>query len=173
MQLMDGVLKEIADLKFKDVKQYESRGRSIFADHFIIATADNTVQMEAARNNLVEFMKKNGIRLKNPMEDWHGGWCLLDFGNIIVHIFMEESRRFYDLDSLFESYNFNPADIVETPAKGKTDKKEKKPGKRKAAKKKPAGKKAPAKKVRASKPAAKKTVKKKPAKKTNLKKKKK
>lgn len=161
MQMMDGLLEEISRLKFKNIKIYESRGKSIFADHFVVATADNSVQMDAARNNLVAYMKKHGIRLKNPMEEWHGGWCLLDFDNIIVHIFMEESRRFYDLDSLFESYNYNPADIVETPVKpvkqNKSEvKKERKSGGKKPVAKKAAGKKAAPKKVKSKKSALKK-----------------
>jgi ribosome-associated protein len=156
MEQLQGLLKEIEDLKFGNIKVYESKGKSIFADHFIVATAESTVQMEAARSNLMDYMKKHGIRLKNPMEDWHGGWCLLDFGNIIVHFFMEESRRFYDLDSLFESYNFDPKDIVESPMKKEAKKKAKKAAKKAA-------------KSKAKKTAAKKTARKaaaKPAKKT-------
>lgn len=142
MEHLNALLNEIESLKFRDIRVYESRGKSIFADHFIVATAESTIQMDAARHKLMESMKKHGIHLKNPMEGWHGGWCLLDFGNIIVHLFMEESRRFYDLDSLFESYNFDPRDMVEAPAKktgrkaaGKTAAKGKK-----AKKKAPAGK---------------------------------
>jgi ribosomal silencing factor RsfS len=67
--------------------------------------------MESARNNLIETMGMRSYYLHNPIEDWRGGWCLLDFGDIIIHIFLEEKRSFYNLEDLFETAGFKLKDI--------------------------------------------------------------
>ncbi len=143
MNLLKPLLEEIRRLKMTDIRLYDSRGHSIFADHFLIATAASVIQMEAARNSLVDLMKKNHVRLRNPMENFRGGWCLLDFGNIIVHLFLEETRQFYGLDSLFESRRFDLDSIRDAAAKKKTKtKKTVSGGKSPAKRKKPPARKA-------------------------------
>jgi ribosome-associated protein len=106
MDLIEGILKELARLKLRDIKAYDPNGKSILADYFFLSTADSIIQLEAVRNNLIRYMKNNKISLKNGMEEWHGGWCLLDFGEIIIHIFLEERRSFYQIDRLMESSEY-------------------------------------------------------------------
>jgi ribosome-associated protein len=150
MKLLSGLLKEMESIKIKDIAFYDAVGKSIFADIYVISTADSMIQIESARNKLIEYMKKNNTFLKNPMEEWHGGWCLLDFGNTIVHIFLEEMRSFYDLESLFQGAGFKPKKLTEMQ-----------PAVKKAPVKKAAGKPVKSKKsVKNTVKAAKKTVRK-------------
>ncbi len=109
MKLLTGIIKEIEKLKIRDIKVYNGLGKSMLADYFIVSTADSIIQLEAVRNKLIDYMDKHKVILKNPMEEWHGGWSLLDFGDIIVHTFLEELRSFYDIDSLLtgESYHID------------------------------------------------------------------
>ncbi len=106
MSLSLALTKELENLKIYDIYLYDAENKSILADYFVVSTADSLVQMEAARNKLVEMMKKHRIALKNPQEEWHGGWCLLDFGNIVANILLKELRSFYDLDNLFAQSGF-------------------------------------------------------------------
>ncbi len=110
MDLILEILKEMNRLKLLDIKIFNSNGNSILANYFFISTAESIIQLEAVRNNLIRQMKNNGIGLKNGMEEWHGGWCLLDFGDIIIHVFLEERRSFYQIDRLMESAGYIPVE---------------------------------------------------------------
>lgn len=111
MNILNGLISELETFKVRNISLYEAEGKSILADYFIVSTVDSVTQMEAARSKLMDYMWKFKIPLKNPQEDWHGGWCLLDFGNIIVHMFLEETRSFFDIDTLLKSENFNLEEI--------------------------------------------------------------
>ncbi len=121
MELIEGITGELARLKLRDIKLYISGGKSILADYFFVATADSIVQLEAARNNLIRCMKDREINIKNSLEEWHGGWCLLDFGNIIVNIFLEERRSFYQLERLFEGAGYETEPAAEESLKKKEE----------------------------------------------------
>ena len=75
-------------------------GISVMADYFVIADAENNNQLQAIADNVEEQMMKNGnhCRVEGKSES---GWVLLDFGDIIVHIFNKEDRLFYDLERLW------------------------------------------------------------------------
>ena len=112
MYLLSGILEECDRLKIRDIKIFNAEGVSTLADYFIIATSDSTVQMEAIRSRLIEYLRDYKIRLKNPIEDWRGGWCLMDFGNIIINVMMDEMRSFYNLESLFEGAGYKKMERI-------------------------------------------------------------
>jgi ribosome-associated protein len=111
MDLISGIYNELESLKLKDINIYDSGGKSILADYFIVSSSDSIVQLEAVRNNLIRYMKNFKILLRNGMEEWHGGCCLLDFGDIIIHIFLDERRSFFQIDRLMESSGYAPVAI--------------------------------------------------------------
>lgn len=119
MDILRGLIREIEKLKIRDIKTYDMTGKSILADYFIVSTADSVVQLESIRSKLIDYMWKHKIGLKNPLEEWHGGWSLLDFGNIIVHTFLEELRSFYNIDGLLESSTFDNDKIAELKLQNK------------------------------------------------------
>jgi ribosome-associated protein len=74
---------------------------SIIADYFIIATAANGIQLNAIANATEEFLEKHGIKL-NHMEGYRESkWVLLDFGVIIIHLFLQEERELYNLERIW------------------------------------------------------------------------
>jgi ribosome-associated protein len=101
-QTVKTVVHDLEKLKLTDIKSYDLSRKSIIADYFVIATAESLMQLDAARNRLLETLGKLGIRLRNPLEGFDGGWLLLDFGNVIIHVFLEEMRAFYHLDAILE-----------------------------------------------------------------------
>ncbi|MCX7881691.1 MAG: ribosome silencing factor [Brevinematales bacterium] len=96
------VIEEIQKLKVRSLRIVDASGYSLLADMFVIGTVDSVVQLEAVRNRLIEEMEKHGWMLKNPLESWEGGWLLLDFGDMIFHLMLEELRSFYGIDTLIE-----------------------------------------------------------------------
>ena len=79
-----------------DLYQLSSMG-----DYFIIADGSNRNQVQALCDNVEEYMHKAGAKLKNREGYANGGWILLDYYDIIIHIFVEEERSFYDLEHIW------------------------------------------------------------------------
>ncbi len=84
------------DIKIINIKEVSSMG-----DYLIIADGSNKNQVQAMCDNVEEFMHKAGYNLKNREGYAVGGWILLDYYDIIIHIFVEENRSFYDLEHIW------------------------------------------------------------------------
>ena len=87
------------DQKFgKDIVVLDIREISSIADYFIITEAGNPNQVQAMVDEVGLVMDKYGVGLSHIEGMQKSDWVLMDFGDIIVHIFNEESRKFYDLE---------------------------------------------------------------------------
>ena len=87
------------DQKFgKDIVVLDISNISAIADYFVITEAGNPNQVKAMVDGVEEAMYKHGISLRHIEGVQRADWVLMDFGDIIVHIFNEESRAFYDLE---------------------------------------------------------------------------
>ena len=91
----------IEDKKGEDIKVLDLGGLSNIADYFIIASGSNVNQLRAMADNVEEKLFKEGYRLHHSEGYSGGAWVLLDFGNIIVHLFNREERDFYSLDRVW------------------------------------------------------------------------
>ena len=91
----------IADFKAKDIKAYDVRGLTLVADAFVLCTATSEPQFRAVINGVRSQMRNIGVKPLNVEGAVHGGWTILDYSTIIVHVFREEARTFYDLDGLW------------------------------------------------------------------------
>lgn len=94
--------KQASDILLLDVREQTS-----IADYFVIATVDNERQAQAIENDLLEQLKlKQNIRpLGIEGIENRSGWTLLDYGDVIVHLFTEETRDYYDLEELWAKAN--------------------------------------------------------------------
>jgi ribosome-associated protein len=72
-----------------------------FTDYFVICTGNSSRQTQAIADEVVEHLKASGVRPLNTEGYKNAEWILIDFGAFVVHIFTEESRRFYDLERLW------------------------------------------------------------------------
>jgi ribosome-associated protein len=72
-----------------------------FTDYFVICTGNSSRQTQAIADEVVERLKESGVRTLNTEGYKNAEWILIDFGAFVVHIFTEESRRFYDLERLW------------------------------------------------------------------------
>lgn len=87
--------------KARDIKAYDLRGLTVMADVFIICSASSEPQVKAIYSSIREGMKEIGVRPRHAEGTPAVGWLLIDFGNIVVHVFREKARQFYDLDGLW------------------------------------------------------------------------
>lgn len=91
----------LEDKKAIDVKVIDIQGVSVIADYFIIASGTNRNQVQAMSDNVSEMLGKAGYEPKQ-VEGYNGAnWILMDYRDIVVHIFSEEDRLFYDLERIW------------------------------------------------------------------------
>ena len=91
----------LADKKGEDIRVIDIAGISVLADYFIIATGTNANQIKAMADEVEEKLGRAGFMLKQKEGYEHANWVLLDFGDVIVHIFDKENRFFYDLERIW------------------------------------------------------------------------
>lgn len=98
----------LAEKKGEDIKVIDISEISVMADYFIVTNGNSASQMDALVENVEEQMHRTGHRLKQREGSKGGAWVLLDYGDVIVHIFDKESRSFYNLERIW-----NDGKIVE------------------------------------------------------------
>ena len=80
---------------------FDVGGSCSFADFFLILSGTSTRQTQALSGHLEETLRKQGIRLRGIEGVETGQWILMDYDEVIVHIFFESIRGFYDLEGLW------------------------------------------------------------------------
>lgn len=94
-------IKALDDKKGEDISIIDISEVSVVADYFIIAGGSNRSQIQAMADNVDEILGKNGGSLRQIEGYDAGNWVLLDFSDVIVHIFDKENRLFYDLERIW------------------------------------------------------------------------
>lgn len=91
----------LQDKKGEDVKIIDIREVSVLADYFIIASGSNGNQVQAMADNVEEMLGKAGY-VSAQIEGYDSAnWILMDYKDIIVHVFCREDRLFYDLERIW------------------------------------------------------------------------
>ena len=85
----------------EDIKIIDIRSISVLADYFIIADGNNKNQVQAMVDNVEEQLGRAGFEPKQVEGVRNSSWILMDYGDVIVHVFDEENRLFYDLDRIW------------------------------------------------------------------------
>ena len=93
--------KALDDKKGEDIKVIDISQISVLADYFIIANGTNDSQVKAMVEAVEEELDKEGFTVRQREGYGLGNWVLLDFGEIIVHVFDKENRLFYDLERIW------------------------------------------------------------------------
>ena len=90
-----------SDKQASDILLLDARGVCSFADYFVICSGDSDRQIEAIRDEVGHMLKREGILPRHYEGTVDSGWLLIDFGDIIVHIFAPFEREYYQLDELW------------------------------------------------------------------------
>lgn len=91
----------LEDKKAEDIKVIDISEVSVLADYFIIAGGSNRSQIQAMCDNVDEKLGRAGFPSKQTEGYDTANWVLLDFGDVIVHIFDKENRLLYDLERIW------------------------------------------------------------------------
>ena len=90
-----------SDKQAEDIVMLDIRELTAFADYFVIMSAESRRQLEALREDIVKALKDSGISLYHSEGTAQAGWILLDYSNVIIHLFGTEEREYYRLDQLW------------------------------------------------------------------------
>ena len=93
--------KAIDDKKGQDIKIIDIHNVSVIADYFVIASGTNSNQVQAIVENVEEQLGRAGFEAKQIEGNRNSSWILMDYGDVIVHVFDEENRLFYDLERIW------------------------------------------------------------------------
>lgn len=96
------MVETILDKKGSDITLLDIREQAVFADYFLICSGDSDRQLRALARSIAEDAKKEaGVPAMGIEGDPEHGWVLIDFGDLIVHLFSPEKRNYYDLEDLW------------------------------------------------------------------------
>ncbi|MEY8516107.1 ribosome silencing factor [Lachnospiraceae bacterium 29-84] len=88
--------------KAEDIRVIDISEVSTIADYFIIATGTNTNQIQALVDAVDEALVKNGQSARQVEGSRNSSWVLMDYNDIIIHLFSREDRLFYDLERIWK-----------------------------------------------------------------------
>lgn len=91
----------LEDKKAEDVRIIDISQISTIADYFIIADGSNKSQIQAMADNVSEILGRAGVTVRQIEGYQNANWILMDFQDIIIHIFDRENRLFYDLERIW------------------------------------------------------------------------
>ena len=100
-QMAKIAVEALKEKKGYDIKLIDISEISVLADYFIIANGGNANQVQAMVDNVEEQMYKAGFETPKVEGYNNASWILLDYKDVVIHVFDEESRSFYNLERLW------------------------------------------------------------------------
>lgn len=101
LELVKCAVGALEDKKAEDIKVIDISGISVMADYFLIASGNNRNQIQTLSDEVEQRLGRAGATLRQIEGYDTANWVLLDFGDLIVHIFDRENRLFYDLERIW------------------------------------------------------------------------
>lgn len=105
-------IRALEDKKAEDIRIIDISEVSVLADYFIIASGSNRSQIQAMTDHVDEVLGRAGAARRQIEGYESAGWVLMDYSDIIVHIFDQENRLFYDLERIWrDGKSIDPAEF--------------------------------------------------------------
>lgn len=99
----------LEEKKGEDINIIKISEISVMADYFVIASGNNPSQIQALVDNVEEKLSEAGFSVKRVEGNRSSTWILLDYGDLVIHIFDKEDRLFYDLERIWaDGENIEP-----------------------------------------------------------------
>lgn len=100
------VFRALEDKKGQEIQVIDISKVSCIADYFVIASGSNGNQVQAMCDNVEEEMAKKGYEPTSREGYQSAQWILLDYKDVVVHVFSQEDRRFYDIERVWRDGKF-------------------------------------------------------------------
>lgn len=101
LEIAELAVRALDSKKAKEIRVLETKDVTVLADYFIIATAGSTTQIKTLADEVDKVLTEKGERPLRTEGYRGGGWVLVDFGVIVVHLFLKDIREFYGLERLW------------------------------------------------------------------------
>lgn len=95
------VLSRLDDMKAEDIVTIDLNGKSSIADFMVVASGRSNRHVGSVADNVVQELKKSGLKDIRVEGQPHCEWVLIDTGDVIVHVFRPEARDFYSLEKMW------------------------------------------------------------------------
>jgi len=102
VETRDKIIKWAKEKKAEDIVSIDVKGKSSYTDMLIICSGSNDLHVKAIANNITENVKKEKIGLLASEGMKNASWVLIDLIDIVVHVFNENSRKYYKLEELWD-----------------------------------------------------------------------
>lgn len=96
------IIESLKNIKATDITILKVGELTSIADYFIICTVDNSTLLKMTLDSVERDMRKNKHHLVYQPQQQKSNWMILDFGDILVHVFMEIERKYYDLEGFWD-----------------------------------------------------------------------
>lgn len=98
---LDLIVKLLEDKKAVDLEVIDLTEKSLMCDYFVICTGTSNIHIRALSDTVTLDGRKQGLKKSNVEGRSEAKWVLVDFGDVVVHIFDREEREYYDLEDLW------------------------------------------------------------------------
>ncbi len=102
LETAEQAVKILDSKKAKELKIIGIKDISVLADYFVLATGTSSTHVKSLADEVEFQLKAQGEEPRHTEGYRSNSWVLIDYGSVVVHVFTEESRRFYDLDRLWQ-----------------------------------------------------------------------
>ena len=106
------MLDAVAELKAKDVREIDVRGKTSITDLLVIASGTSTRHVKSIADEVVKFAKRAGVAPLGVEGQREAEWVLVDLGDIVVHVMLPRVREFYGLERLWTVGDDMPANAA-------------------------------------------------------------
>ncbi len=110
------ILELLQDSKAEEIVLIDVRNSSNLADYLLICEGRSQLHCRGIAENVVFHLKNQGDINLGIEGEFEGNWVLLDYGNIILHVFHPEIRKYYNLEELYEPHQLNHSKNINNPA---------------------------------------------------------
>jgi len=101
LEMAELCIRELADRKAREPVLLKVSGLCSFADYFIVCSGKSSRQVQGIADRLVTDLKRRGIKALGVEGEREGKWVLIDYGDVVIHVFYDPVRQLYDLESLW------------------------------------------------------------------------
>tara|TARA_A100001011_G_scaffold11889_1_gene12959 strand:+ start:5759 stop:6112 length:354 start_codon:yes stop_codon:yes gene_type:complete len=98
---VDKIIDLMQDKKVKDITVLDVKKLTSLTDYFILCTSESTPQTKAVMDHIYKSMREEGYRPNNLEDTKSLEWVAMDYFNIVIHIFNEETRNYYQFERLW------------------------------------------------------------------------
>jgi len=101
-EIVKNIINWAKEKKAEEIKYYDVKGKTSYTDSIIVCHGTSSLHIKAIAENIIQKAKESHFELISIEGLEYASWILLDFVDIIVHIFNEETRKYYQLEELWK-----------------------------------------------------------------------